>query len=182
MAFTRQKVEVQGLKELNDALNDFSKATSGNILKRAVSTAGAMIAEEAIKIAPKRTGKLKQEIKVSKAKIITPGKAAFAQAMAEGSTRAEAAAAARAANSAAGGSGRAAVVQVGPTKRAGQGLLQEFGTAHHKAQPFMRPTWDANDRRALDVIKEALAEEIEKAAKRAEKKAAKLAAQIAAGK
>lgn len=175
-SFTRQKVKLEGFKELNEALDDFSKATSGNILKRAVSAAGAMIAEEAIKLAPKDTGQLKREIKVSKAKIISAGKAAFAQAMAETGDRAIAAEAARQANREAGGQGRHAVVQVGPTKRAGQGILQEFGTVHHKPQPFMRPAWDGNDTRALEVIKETLAEEIDKAAKRAAKKAARLAA------
>lgn len=178
----RTSVKIEGLKELDEALGEFSKATSGNILKRAVSTAGAMIAEEAIAIAPKDRGNLKKEIKVGKAKIITPGKAAFAQAMREGGTRAEAAAAARAANRAAGGTGRSAVTQVGPTKKAGQGILQEFGTAHHKAQPFMRPTWDRHRVRAAEVMKDALAEEIEKAKQRAAKRAARLAAKVAAGK
>mgnify|MGYP003545073753 FL=1 len=182
MVFTRQKFKIEGLKELNDALGEFSKATAGNILKRAVGTAGAVFAERAIAIAPKDKGDLKREIKVSKPKIVTPGKAAFAQAMRETGDRAEAAAAARAANRSAGGTGRSAVTQVGPTKRAGQGMLQEFGTAHHKAQPFMRPTFDADGPKLIDVIRDTLAEEIDKATKRAERKAARLAAKIAAGK
>ncbi len=178
----RQTFKIEGLSELNDELSNFSKATSGNILKRAVSAAGAMIAEEAPKIAPKLRGTLRREIQVGKAKIITPGKAAFARAMEEGGTRAEAAAAARNANREAGGTGRSAVTQVGPTKRAGQGILQEFGTAHHPAQPFMRPTWDAYGAQAAEVMADALAEEIDKATKRAEKRAARLAAKVAAGK
>lgn len=182
MAFTRQKFEVEGLKDLNDVLDDFSKATAGNILKRAVGTAGAYFAEHAIALAPERTGKLKKEIKVSKPKIITPGKAAYAQAMRETGDKAEASAAARAANSAAGGKGRSAITHVGPTKKAGQGLLQEFGTAHHKAQPFMRPTFDSDGPKMIDIIKDTLAEEIDKATKRAERKAARLAAKIAAAK
>lgn len=180
--FTRMTFKVDGLRELGESLEDFSKATSGNILKRAVSAAGAMIAEEAIRLAPRDHGDLKREIKVGKAKIITPGKAAFAKAMREGGTRAEAVAAARAANRSAGGTGRSAVTQVGPTKRAGQGILQEFGTAHHKAQPFMRPAWDTHGPRAVDVMKETLVEEIDKAKKRAAKRAARIAAKIAAGK
>lgn len=179
---TRKNVEVEGLAQVQDALDELSKATSGNILKRAVSTAGAMIADAASALAPKKRGFLKINIMVGKAKIITAGKAAFAKAMQEGGTRAEAAAAARAANSAAGGSGRSAVTQVGPTKAAGQGILQEFGTVHHKAQPFMRPAWDAHGEAAIEVIKETLIVEVDKATKRAEKKAAKLAAAIAAGK
>lgn len=181
MAFTRKTFEVEGLSDLNDALAEFSKATSGNILKRAVGTAGAMFAEHAIAIAPKDTGQLKREIKVSKPKIITAGKAAFAQAMRETGDRAIAAQAARAANQSAGGTGRSAVTHVGPTKRAGQGMLQEFGTVHHKAQPFMRPTFDADGPKMIEVIRDTLKEEIDKATKRAERKAARLAAKIKSG-
>ncbi len=181
MAFSRQTFKIEGLKELNEALSEFSKATAGNILKRAVGTAGALFADHAIAIAPKDRGNLKREIKVSKPKIITPGKAAYAQAMRETGDKAEAAAAARAANRTAGGTGRSAVTHVGPTKRAGQGSLQEFGTVHHKAQPFMRPTWDAYDQTLVAVIAETLGEEIDKATKRAERKAARLAAKIASG-
>jgi HK97 gp10 family phage protein len=178
VAYSRRSVKIEGLKDLNDALSEFSKATAGNILKRAVGTAGALFAEHAIAIAPKDRGDLKREIKVSKPKIITPGKAAYAQAMRETGDKAEAAAAARAANRSAGGEGRSAVTHVGPTKRAGHGMLQEFGTAHHRAQPFMRPTFDADGPKLVEVIRDTLAEEIEKAAKRAERKAARLAGKM----
>jgi HK97 gp10 family phage protein len=178
MASIKTTFKLDGLKELDEALKDFSRATGGNILKRAVGTAGAMIAEHAIDAAPRDQGDLKREIKVAKPKIVNPGTAAFAQAMRETGDRAEAAAAARAANREAGGAGRSAVTHVGPTKRAGQGILQEFGTAHHKAQPFMRPTWDAYGGEAADVIRDTLAEEIDKARDRAAKRAARIAAKI----
>lgn len=181
MAFSRTKFKVEGLSQISEALENFSKATSGNILKRAVGTAGAVFAEHAIAVAPKDKGDLRREIKVSKPKIVTPGKAAFAQAMRETGDRAIAAQAARAANRSAGGEGRSAVTHVGPTKRAGQGMLQEFGTAHHKAQPFMRPTFDANGPALIDVMADTLREEIDKATKRAERKAARLAAKIKSG-
>lgn len=177
MAYVRTKLRVDGASELNDALNDLSKATSGNVLKRAVSRAGAFIAEKAIERAPKDEGKLKREIKVSKAKIITAGKQAFAAAMKEGSTRAEAAQAARNANREAGGTGRSAITHVGPTKAAGQGILQEFGTKRHKPQPFMRPTWDEYGPQCTTIMSDALKEEIDKATMRAARKAAKVAAQ-----
>lgn len=171
-------MRVEGLKDLNDALADFSKATSGNILKRAVGTAAAVFADHARAIAPEDKGDLKREIKVSKPKIISPGKSAFAQAMRETGDRAIAAEAARSANRAAGGTGRSAVAQVGPTKRAGQGMLQEFGTVHHKAQPFMRPTWDADGPGLVGVIRDTVKEEIDRATKRAERKAARAASKI----
>lgn len=181
MAFSRRTVKIEGLKELQEALEDFSKATSGNILKRAVGTAAAMFADAAIEIAPEDRGFLKKEIKVSKPKIISPGKAAFAQAMRETGDRAIAADAARSANRTAGGAGRAAIAHVGPTKRAGQGMLQEFGTAHHKAQPFMRPTFDHLQDAMVATMADTLKEEIDKATKRAERKAARIAAKNNSG-
>ena len=176
MASIKTTVKVEGGKELQEALEDFSKSTQGNILKRAVSTAGAMIAEEAAALAPRKSGRLKRSIKVGKARIISAGKAAYAAVKAEGGDNAEAAAAARQANREAGGTGRQAVVQVGPTKDVRAAVPQEFGTFKMHAHPFMRPAWDANDTRAIDVMKEALAEEIDKAAERARKRAAKLLA------
>lgn len=174
----KSSLRVEGLKELDEALKEFSRATGGNILKRAVSEGGALVAEEAVRLAPKDEGDLKREIKVSKAKIINPGTAAFARAMRETGDRAIAAAAARAANRSAGGAGRSAVCHVGPTKRVGQGILQEFGTAHHAPQPFMRPAWDGKGREAPAVIRDALKEGIDKARERAARKAARIAAKI----
>lgn len=174
MAFTRDTVRVEGFSELKDALDDFSKATSGNILKRAVSQAAAIVAEEAARKAPFKRGALKRGIMVGKAKIISAGKGAFAAALAEGATRAEAAAAARAANASAGGAGRAAVASAGPLKSLRQAVPQEFGTFNHSAHPYMRPAWDATQGKCLAVMKEALKDEIDKASARARKKAARL--------
>lgn len=182
MAFSRRTVKIDGLKETEEALKDFSRATGGNILKRAVGVAAAMLADEAIALAPKDEGDLKRGIKVSKPRIINPGTAAFAQAMRETGDRAIAAQAARAANKEAGGTGRSAVTHVGPSKGVGQGILQEFGTAHHKAQPFMRPAWDANGEKAAGIIRDEIKSGIDKATERAARKAARLAAKIAAGK
>jgi HK97 gp10 family phage protein len=174
MASIKTTIKVDGLKELGEALQDFSKATGGNILKRAISVAGAMIAEEAVKLAPKKSGALKRGIKVGKAQIISAGKSAYAAVKAEGGSNAEAAAAARQANKEAGGTGRQAVVQVGPVKSLRAAVPQEFGTYKMHAKPYMRPAWDANDSRAVGVIRDALEEEIDKATARAQKKAARL--------
>lgn len=181
VAYTRNTLKIEGLKDLEVALLDLSRSTSGNILKRAVGVAGAAIAERAAELAPKDRPLLALEIKVAKPKITNAGKAAFAQAMRETGDRAIAAAAARAANREAGGKGRSAVTHVGPTKRAGHGMLQEFGTAHHKAQPFMRPSWDELGAKAADIIRDEIKVGIDAAQKRAERKAARLAAKIASG-
>lgn len=174
----KSSIKVEGLKELEDALLELPKSVQGNVLKRAAVVPAADFADHASRLAPKDKGKLTREIKVSRPKIINAGTAAFAAALKEGATRAEAAAAARAANKAAGGTGRSVIVSVGPTKAAFYGQFQEFGTAHHAAKPFMRPTWDALKNSMLDSIKDALGTEIAKAAARAAKRAARLAAKI----
>jgi len=178
-------MRVEGLKELEAALYELPRAIGGNVLKRAIVKPAGVFAARARELAPKSTlprhaTHLKQEIAVGKPKIITAGKAAFAAAMSEGATRAEAGQAARAANSAAGGAGRHAVVQVGPTHRAFYGLFGEFGTRHHPPHPFMRPAWDELSPMMPQMVGDTLAEEIEKARKRLAKKAERLAAKMGA--
>lgn len=41
--------------------------------------------------------------------------------------------------------------------------FQEFGTKRHRAQPFMRPAFDANASRAIDIFKARLKTSIDKA-------------------
>lgn len=180
MASLKKAIRIDGLKELEDALQELPRATGGNVLKRAILQPAQAFADAAAAIAPVDSGFLKSEIRPGKPRIITAGKAAYAQAMQGGATRSEAAAAARAANSAAGGSGRRAVVSVGPTRKAFYGQFDEFGTAHQAPQPFMRPTWDRMQGSMLGSIATTLKTEIEKArqriAKRAERRAAKLKA------
>lgn len=43
-------------------------------------------------------------------------------------------------------------VAVGPAKWAFYGFFQEWGTTRHGAQPFMRPSFDANIAKALKII------------------------------
>lgn len=59
-----------------------------------------------------------------------------------------------------------AEVAIGPRENTIHGFFQEFGTAHHGAQPFMRPAWDSNKRTALRAIARELRERITKAAER----------------
>lgn len=184
MASTKQSFKLEGFKELEAALLELPKATQGNVLRRAVATPAADFADAASAIAPSPGkygfGTLREEIKVSRPKIINPGQAAFAAAMKEGSTRAEAAIAARAANRAAGGTGKGVICQVGPTRKAFYGQFDEFGTSRQAAQPFMRPTWDAMGYAMIGTIANVLGEEIEKARKRLAKKAERLAAKMRA--
>lgn len=178
MASIKQTIKVDGLSELEDALNELPKATGGNVLKRAILIPAVAFAEAASQAAPiadvdyhHPPGTLKKEIKPGKPKIITAGKAAYAAAMEGGATRSEAAEAAHVANAAAGGTGRRAVVNVGPTRKAFYGQFQEFGTAHNAPQPFIRPTWDRMKNTLLGMVATSLKSEIDKAAARLAKKA-----------
>lgn len=51
------------------------------------------------------------------------------------------------------------VVEVGPAQKPSDhfyGYFQEYGTAHHPAQPFMRPAFDAEAGKSLDVLSDEL--------------------------
>jgi HK97 gp10 family phage protein len=43
-------------------------------------------------------------------------------------------------------------VAVGPTKAGFYGSFQEFGTAHHAAQPFARPAFDLTAQQSLQIL------------------------------
>lgn len=47
-------------------------------------------------------------------------------------------------------------VAVGPTKDFFYGLFQEYGTVHHAPQPFMRPAFDSEAPRALQILTDEL--------------------------
>lgn len=65
-------------------------------------------------------------------------------------------------------------MHIGPTKDGyPQAVMQEFGTVHHDAQPFIRPAWDREARPTLDRIKKFLGEDIVKALKRQAKRNAR---------
>lgn len=172
-------LKIEGLRELDQALAELSRATARNVLRRVLLRAGEPIAEEARRLAPDdpATGApdLRTSIAVS-TKLRNPvGQAEFAAVMRSGGSTAEARTALRDAKREAGG-GSFAEVYVGPGKGGGHGILQEFGTKHHAPQPFMRPAWDAKRDAALTVIKQELGDEINKAAARARRRAAKKAA------
>lgn len=69
------------------------------------------------------------------------------------------------------------VLHIGPTRHGyPQAVMQEFGTAHHPPQAYIRPAWDAEGgEAAAERIGEALGEEIDKAAKRQAARARRMA-------
>jgi HK97 gp10 family phage protein len=62
----------------------------------------------------------------------------------------------------------------GPTPHA-KSVQTEFGNAHQSPHPHLRPAWDANWSRVLDLIVSQIAERLEKTRARLARKAEKLA-------
>jgi HK97 gp10 family phage protein len=158
MAEAPFSVKVEGLSETAAALEEFSKATTANILRRVLLAAGEPIADTARSLAPRGpTGDLIASISVTPAqpsKMTRTGRAAYdKQSQVE------------------------VLVEAGPVA---QSVFQEFGTAHHAAHPFMRPAYFQQRMTALTIIKDELRVEIEKARQRAARKAARIAAKIKA--
>lgn len=133
-------VKIEGLRELEKALNDLPKATQRNVLRRALKKVAEPIEKDAQQKAPYLTGRLKLSI-VTGTQLTRRQKA---DARKDGPYFAE--------------------VHVGTAS--GHGIPQEFGTVDHPAQPFMRPAWEANKQGALDGIKKEIRAEIDKAQNR----------------
>jgi HK97 gp10 family phage protein len=171
--------EIEGLREVDDALAAFSSGVARGIARRALLAAAAPVAEAIRAAAPVDTGQLRDSIGivVARARSGAGGQAARKTYAAGGSAGAalDALITARREAKAAGTAGTLAEVNVVAFAK-GHAHLQEFGTAHHAAQPFIRPGWEATKHVALAIIKDRLWEEIRKAAARAARKAARQAA------
>jgi HK97 gp10 family phage protein len=147
----RENVRVEGLRDLDEALEELTKATGKNVLKRVLTRAGEPIAEAAAEKARTLSGKLERSFGVSQ-KLSRRQKSQHTR---ESSVEVFA--------------GPGALVQA---------ITEEFGTSSQAPHPTLRPAWDANKKPALDGIKDDLAEEIEKARARAARKAAKQLAKM----
>lgn len=58
---------------------------------------------------------------------------------------------------------RGAEIKVAPLREVAHANLQEFGTRHHAAQPFMRPAFDEQKHRAVEIVRRELAAAIRRA-------------------
>jgi HK97 gp10 family phage protein len=163
------KIKVEGLKEIQAVLQDLSKATARNVVKRVLLKRAQPIVEAARTRAPVRAGKLRDSI-IAQARGGNAGKAAFAKAMRGGASRAEAGRAAREANRAAGST---VEVVIGPHDGAFYASLVEFGTAHSSPKPFMRPAWDTTKGKLLDGLQDDMWAEVKKAIARHNRKLTK---------
>lgn len=139
-------VNVEGLRELDIALSQFTPTKRRAIGRVALDNAGEITAKAARALVPVDTGGLRESIDVagtlSKAQKSEHTKAAEQERF------------------------------IGPDNRP-QGHLREFGGDGNPPAPYMRPAWDQTKEQVLDRIGDELWIGIEKAAKAAARKAAR---------
>ena len=129
-------VTVIGLKELDDALTQFTPNKRRAIGRVALDNAGEITAKAARALAPRDTGGLAESIDVSG--VLSPAQKA------EHTKRSE----------------QERFVGPGPDPAA---HLREFGSDGNPPHPFMRPAWDETKEQVLDRIGDELWIGIEKA-------------------
>lgn len=149
-------VKVEGFREMEAALAEFTRGTGKNVLKRAALKAIQPMADDMAGRAPIQKGgdrDLQKSIQATDKLNKRQRKLNRQPSTVE--------------------------VYAGPTADAGdlapppQGIQQEFGNENHGPQPFVRPTWDLGHGALLDRSAEELGAEIEKSRQRAARKALK---------
>lgn len=166
------KITTSGFREMDQALGEFSKATARNILLRAATAALKPVEEAAKANVPVRVGDLRDSITTTTRLANKQANLRYSAAMFARQGRASAVQALRNERRASKGSSVEVYVGAGQLPHA---HLIEFGTSRQSPQPYLRPAWDANRVRALELLKTELAREIDKAAARARRKALKAA-------
>lgn len=144
------KVTVEGLDAVMTALRELPNTTAKNVMKRVMIKRAEPIADRARQLVPVDQGHLRNSIHVA-TKLTRRQRGRHRKVHRDD-----------------------VEVFVGPGADPAA-HLQEFGTSHHDAQPFMRPAWDATKDEFLAGVGADMWAEIEKAAARLAKKAAKAA-------
>lgn len=145
---------------------ELKTATARNVARRVLRKAAQVFVDDAKRRVPRDTGSLADSFRVASS---DAGKQAFANTLRDGGTRAQAVSALRDARRA---SSSTIELLAGPGRHP-QAHMQEFGTVHHGAQPYMRPAWDSTQDEMLALVTRDLAAEVEKAVARARRKAAR---------
>lgn len=146
--------KVEGIEETVENLNELSRATQRNAVRRALLTAGEITADAAARLAPRNLGKLSFSISVA-TQLTRRHKAEQRNRASE------------------------VEVYIGPATGLGSIYYAshvEFGTRVTPRQPFLRPGWEATKAQVLNSITVNLRAEVEKSAARAARKVARLAA------
>jgi HK97 gp10 family phage protein len=144
----RNNVRVEGLRELERALAELPKATGKRVAREVLKEAAQPIADAGQANAPLLTGGLKESYGVGTKLTRRQRKLHKKQSPVE--------------------------VFAGPNNPAA--VQTEFGNQHQAAEPHLRPAWDGNKTKALDIIKTRLWDKISAAAARLARKQARAAA------
>lgn len=168
--------KVDGLKELDAALGELSKATARKVLQRTLLKAAQPMVDAAKRLAPKgETGQLSDSIIASTqtGKGGDPGSAAYEEVRRAGGSKSDAVSAMRNARRSGGSGDGFAAVYVGPAKstkrNAIKAVVQEFGSAKQAPQAYLRPALNSTKDAVLEGVRRELSGEIAKAAARAAK-------------
>lgn len=150
--------KIEGLADLDKALQELPKATARNVLLRVLLARAEPVREMGEALAP-RSAKPRHRAHMAETysvstKLSRSQKRKFPKES-------------------------AVEVYVGPSPSK-RSIQTEFGNAHMSARPHLRPAWDSTNSGVLEGITQDLADEIEKArarlARKAEREAAKMKA------
>ena len=148
------RVRVDGLREMDAALAELTKAGARGVLRRAGLQALQPVADAAQAAAPRLSGKL--QVSIGTGTKLTKRQASLHRKMVRDD--------------------KASVEVFAGAGGLAQATQMEFGNFKDAPQPYMRGAWDGGKGRVLDDLKASLGAEIAKAAARAARKAARLAA------
>lgn len=140
----KMTVRLDGTKTIRRKLRQIINTTRASVVTAALESGGEVIAEEARRLVPVRSGNLRDSIGVA-----TGGLNYSALSLKKGGIS----------------------VQVGPRQGRGEphdgfyGHMVEFGTVNMAPQPFMRPAFDSMSGEAMQVIIEHLGGEFQRLAR-----------------
>lgn len=137
-------IRLSGFRELDAALADLPKAIERRILREVAADALKPFVEMAQSLAPVHEGHLRDSIVIG-TKLTRGARRDARKDPVEG-------------------------VRVFAGTADPNGVPREFGSARSRAEPFMRPAWDATGQQMLDRVQRTLADKIERRAARGAKK------------
>lgn len=158
----RTVVRVEGLRELGQAMQALGSEVSGKIAHAMVSAAARLVRDEAKKLAPEDTGFLKQNIIVKK---LRKSETSLTSEYGMGVRKYKRKYADTRFNRRKGQAGKTYELDDAYYWR-----YLEFGTVKMAARPFIRPAFDNNRMRAIEVMKATGQRRIMAAAKKAAKR------------
>lgn len=132
-------VKLLGAKGLEKALRELGPKVGRKVLRQALKKGGDPILADAKANAPVKTGLLRDSLKVRAGKRVKKGRVTRTVQTKEGDFK-------------------------GQTYYS---AFHEYGTSKMRARPFMRPAWDRNKARSLNVVMDEIRAGVEREAKSA---------------